>query len=89
MKVAAHGYHAGKAWLCMCCRGTSLFEILDPPLIAHIPEAHHDHLCCSYQLFWYYLASYKVINDWNNLTSKIPVDNYFHDFRFMFHGQFV
>ena len=32
MKVAVHGYHAGKAWLCMCWSGTSLFEILDPPL---------------------------------------------------------
>ena len=29
MKVAAHGYHAG---MHLCWSGTSLFEILDPPL---------------------------------------------------------
>ena len=33
MKVTVHGYHAGKAWLCILCwSGTSLYEILDPPL---------------------------------------------------------
>ena len=33
MKVAVHGYHAGISLVVhLCWSGTSLFEILDPPL---------------------------------------------------------
>ena len=42
MKVVVHGYHAGKAWLCICVgSGTSIFKILGPPLVCQVDSMFH------------------------------------------------
>ena len=69
----------------MHTRGHS-FKILKPS-----SRASTYYLCCIY------FFGTMVINDWNNLTNDIvtnsscnnfksAVDNYFYDFRFMFHS---
>ena len=68
-------------------------------LITHIPEVirlnYLSHLPIIYVVSTFFGT--RVINDWNNLTSDIvgnsslhgfksAVDNYFYDFKFMFHS---
>ena len=66
-------------------------------LTTHIPEVIHLNYL-SHTPILYYVA--RGVNDWNNLTSdvvtnsslnsvKSAVDNYFHDFRFMFNSQCI